>query len=156
MNDLKYHLAQYNIIKLKDRLDSPVIKEFRDFLGPVNLLAEESPGFVWRLKDTSGESAADVETPYDDELIFINMSIWTSFEELKAYTYQTVHSYFLKNRKKWSDKLDITRAVMWWVPVGEIPTAFQGKEKLDMLNEKGSTPEAFSMTELYGPNGEKI
>jgi hypothetical protein len=40
------HLAQYNIIRLKDELDSPIIKEFKDFLAPVNLLAEESDGFI--------------------------------------------------------------------------------------------------------------
>src|SRR5688572_3887477 len=102
MNNTNYYLAQFNIIKLKDHLDSPVVKEFKDFLAPVNQLAEESPGFVWRLKDDNGESAANVETPYKDELIFVNMSVWLNYEYLKSYTYQTVHSYFLKSRKKWS------------------------------------------------------
>ena len=58
------HLAQYNIIRLKDDLNSPIVKEFKDFLAPVNLLAEESSGFIWRHKDESGHSATDLETPY--------------------------------------------------------------------------------------------
>ena len=73
------HLAQYNIIRLKDELDSPIIKEFKDFLEPVNLLAEESDGFIWRLKDESGASATDMETPYEDKLIFVNMSVWKNY-----------------------------------------------------------------------------
>lgn len=153
MNKTNYHLAQFNIIKLKDQLDSPLIKEFKDFLAPVNKLAEESPGFVWRLKDELGGSATDVETPYEDELIFINMSVWLNFDYLKAYTYQTVHNYFLKSRNKWSVKIDDHSAVMWYIKAGEIPSVIQAKEKLDLLNQIGSSPAAFSMTKRYNPDG---
>lgn len=150
------HLAQYNIIKLKDELDSPIIKEFRDFLAPVNLLAEESAGFIWRLKDEGGASATDIETPYEDKLIFVNMSVWEDFESLKAFTYQTVHSYFLKSRKKWSDEIAGQKAVMWYVDQGYVPKVEEAKEKLDLLNEQGATPEAFSMSERYDALGKKI
>jgi len=149
------HLAQFNIIKLKDELNSPMIKEFRDFLAPVNLLAEESEGFIWRLKDESGHSATDIETPYEDKLIFVNMSVWENFTLLKEYTYKTVHSYFLKSRKKWADEMDGYKAVMWYIDKGHIPTIEEAKTKLDVLNQKGSTPEAFSMTEVYDAFGEK-
>ncbi len=149
------HLAQFNIIRLKDDLDSPIIKEFKDFLAPINLLAEESDGFIWRLKDENGESAADVETPYEDKLIFVNMSVWENFDYLKEYAYRTVHSYFLKSRKKWSNDMAGYKAVMWYIDKGQIPTVLEAKEKLDMLNQKGSTPEAFSMTEVYDEFGEK-
>lgn len=66
MDNALFHLAQFNIIKLKDELDSPIISEFKDFLAPVNKLAETSPGFVWRLKDDGGEDATNIETPYED------------------------------------------------------------------------------------------
>ncbi|WP_258097896.1 DUF3291 domain-containing protein [Marinoscillum pacificum] len=150
------HLAQFNIIKLKDELDSPIIKEFRDFLAPVNLLAEESPGFVWRLKDEGGASATDIETPYEDKLVFVNMSVWEDFESLKEFTYKTVHSYFLKSRKKWSDEIAGQKAVMWYVDPGYVPTVEEAKAKLDLLNEKGSTAEAFSMSELYDESGNRL
>ncbi|WP_075342574.1 DUF3291 domain-containing protein [Tenacibaculum agarivorans] len=149
------HLAQYNIIKLKDELNSPIVKEFRDFLAPVNLLAEESEGFIWRLKDEGGESATDLETPYEDKLIFINMSVWENYEFLKEYTYKTVHSYFLKSRKKWSNEIEGHKAVMWYVEKGHIPTVTEAKAKLDELNQNGSSPNAFSMTEIYNEFGEK-
>lgn len=149
------HLAQYNIIKLKDELNSPTIKEFKDFLAPVNLLAEESSGFIWRLKDESGTSATDLETPYEDKLIFVNMSVWENYESLNQYTYKTVHSYFLKSRKKWSNELEGHTAVMWYINKGHIPTIFEAKEKLDLLNQNGSGPDAFSMSEIYDEFGIK-
>jgi len=40
-----------------------VVKEYKDFLGPVNQLAKESPGFVWRLKDDSNVGATNIATP---------------------------------------------------------------------------------------------
>ena len=149
------HLAQYNIIRLKDDLNSPIVKEFKDFLAPVNLLAEESSGFIWRLKDESGHSATDVETPYEDKLIFVNMSVWENYEFLKAYTYQTVHRYFLKNRKKWSNEIEGHSAVLWYIEEGEIPTLAEAEEKLDLLKRKGSSPIAFSMSEVYDIWGQK-
>ncbi|NMM47716.1 DUF3291 domain-containing protein [Marinigracilibium pacificum] len=156
MENTQLYLAQFNIIKLKDKLDSPIVKEFRDFLAPVNQLAEESPGFIWRLKDDNGNDATDVETPYEDELIFVNMSVWEDYQSLKDYTYQTVHSYFLKSRKKWSTEMEGLKAVMWYIPKGEIPTVEQGKEKLEQLNNLGASPDAFSMKEIYDSNGLKI
>lgn len=153
MSNTNYHLAQFNIIKLKDHLDSPVVKEFKDFLAPVNQLAEESPGFVWRLKDDTGASATKIETPYNDELIFVNMSVWLNYDYLKTYTYQTVHSYFLKSRKKWSLEIEGHRAVMWYIVAGETPSLLEAKEKLDALNKLGSSVSAFSMTEVYNFDG---
>lgn len=149
------HLAQYNIIRLKDELNSPIIKEFKDFLAPVNLLAEQSSGFIWRLKDESGESATDMETPYEDKLIFVNMSVWENYESLNEYTYKTVHSYFLKSRKKWSNEIEGHKSVMWYIERGHTPTISEAKEKLELLNQNGSSSKAFSMSEIYDEFGEK-
>lgn len=156
MSNTVYHLAQFNIIKLKDHLDSPIIKEFKDFLAPVNQLAEESPGFVWRLKDEEGGSASNIETPYEDELIFVNMSVWLNYEHLKNYSYKTVHSYFLKSRGKWSTKMDDHQAVLWWIPSDEKPSLPEAKNRLDRLNKFGSSSEAFGMTDNYNHDGLKL
>tara|TARA_R110000868_G_scaffold184855_1_gene426507 strand:- start:6283 stop:6753 length:471 start_codon:yes stop_codon:yes gene_type:complete len=156
MGHKDYQLAQFNIIKLKDHLDSPVVKEFKDFLGPVNQLAEESPGFVWRLKDDSSVGATNIATPYEDELIFINMSVGHNYEYLKNYTYHTVHSYFLKSRKKWSLEIEGHKAVLWYIEAGKIPTVNEAKDKLDYLNQFGASKTAFSMTDLYDFDGSKL
>ena len=41
---MKYYLAQANIARFKAPLDSPLMKEFVDFLEPVNHFAEETKG----------------------------------------------------------------------------------------------------------------
>ncbi|SMD34069.1 protein of unknown function [Reichenbachiella faecimaris] len=153
MSNIKYHLAQFNITKLKADLDNPMMKEFRDFLAPVNLLAEESPGFVWRFKDENGDAAIEVETPFEDPSIFVNMSVWEDYESLRSYTYDTVHSYFLKSRKKWSEKMDSHQVVLWWVEKGQVPSLALAKNKLDQLEQQGSSPSAFSLRELYLADG---
>ena len=53
-----YHLTQANVARFKASLNDPLMKEFTDFLEPVNKLAEESPGFIWRLTDDDGRSAS--------------------------------------------------------------------------------------------------
>lgn len=43
-----YNLAQINIAKMLAPLEDPVMADFVNNLEPMNLLAEKSPGFVWR------------------------------------------------------------------------------------------------------------
>ena len=76
-------LAQVNIAQLKYPIDSPELKEFVDNLDPVNALAEQSPGFIWRLKDESGNSTNF--TAFGDPRIIVNMSVWESADELKNF-----------------------------------------------------------------------
>ena len=45
-----YHLAQLNIAKMKFAIDAPELAEFVARLEDVNALADDSPGFVWRLQ----------------------------------------------------------------------------------------------------------
>ena len=52
------HLADFNIARLRAPIDDPMIDDFRNNLEPVNRLADESPGFVWRLQDDSGDATA--------------------------------------------------------------------------------------------------
>ena len=148
-----FNLAQFNIAKGKASLDSPIMKEFVDFLEPVNKLSEEIPGFVWRLKDDEGESSSYVPSPYNNELIIINMSVWKDIESLKYFTYNTVHNYFLKSRKNWFNKIEMPSYVLWWIEEGKIPAIEEGVKKLDLLNKNGSTKDAFSFKDPYTWDG---
>jgi len=53
-----YHLAQLNIGVIKGPMDSPVMADFTSSLDRVNALAEQSPGFVWRLQTDEGDATA--------------------------------------------------------------------------------------------------
>lgn len=153
---MKFHLAQANIARFRASLDDPIMKEFVDFLEPVNQFAEESKGFVWRLKDEQGRSSSFLETPFKDEMMAINVSLWEDLDSFKDFVYGSVHSYFLRNKKKWFDMKGPSQFVMWWLPAGEIPTLEMTKAKLEGLELNGATPEAFSMRHLFDPNGNPI
>ena len=53
---MTHHLAQINLARLVAPLDDPKISEFVAQLAPINALADEAPGFVWRLKSESGNA----------------------------------------------------------------------------------------------------
>ncbi|MDT0606824.1 DUF3291 domain-containing protein [Croceitalea rosinachiae] len=153
---MNFHLAQANIARFKASLDDPLMKEFVDFLEPVNKLAEESEGFVWRLMDEEGRSASYIESPFKDEMMAVNISVWKDLSSLKAFVYGTVHSYFLQNKKKWFDMKGPSQFVMWWLPEGELPTLQMAKDKLETMEKNGDTPSAFSMKSIFDANGKLL
>lgn len=51
---MTYHLAELNIGHLRAPLEDSAMKKFSDFLDPVNKLAGDSSGFVWRFTDDQG------------------------------------------------------------------------------------------------------
>lgn len=150
-------MAQINISRFKAPLEDVSMKEFVDFLEPVNKLAEESEGFIWRLKDEEGRPASYLVNPFEnEELLALNMSVWTNVESFKNFVYHSVHSYFLKNQKKWFTPVDRPRFVMWWVPKGYTPTMTEGKEKLEALENYGPTANAFTFQKFFDKNGTPI
>lgn len=46
----EYHLAQINIARMLAPIEDAIMADFVAQLPPINTLAEESPGFVWRLQ----------------------------------------------------------------------------------------------------------
>lgn len=153
---MKHHLAQANIARFKASLDNPIMKEFVDFLEPVNKFAEESPGFVWRLKDEEGRPASYIESPFKDEMMAVNLSVWEDVESFKSFVYGSVHSYFLRNKKKWFDLGGPSQFVMWWMPEGEFPSIELAKERLELLESDGPSAQAFTFREFYDFQGNKI
>src|SRR6266550_2684907 len=71
---MEQHLAQINVARLRAPMDSPVMAEFVGLLDPVNKIADESPGFVWRLQTDDG-NATSIRA-FDDDMIAVNMSVW--------------------------------------------------------------------------------
>lgn len=51
-----YHIAQINIARMLAPLDDPSMATFVARLGEINALADESPGFVWRLQTEEGNA----------------------------------------------------------------------------------------------------
>lgn len=111
-----YHLAQLNIAKKKAPLESPEMADFVNNLERINTLAEQAPGFVWRLKDESGNATA-LANPFGDEMI-VNMSVWQSVDALREYAFKSAHVEIMRRRREWFERMDEAYAVLWWVPSG--------------------------------------
>ena len=95
-----WQLAQINVGRLVAPADDPAVAEFMDALGHVNVLAESSRGFVWRLKDESGVGATDIR-PAPDPQFIVNMSVWGDADSLFQYVYRSGHTPFMARRREW-------------------------------------------------------
>jgi hypothetical protein len=68
-----FHLAQVNVARARGEMTDPVMAEFVARLPDINALADQSPGFVWRLQTEDGDATA--VRPYEDARILINLSV---------------------------------------------------------------------------------
>ncbi|NJC28082.1 DUF3291 domain-containing protein [Neolewinella antarctica] len=143
------HIAEINIARMQAPLDADSMKEFRDFLDPVNALAESSPGFVWRYEEGAGVQEKQPAPPFGDGLIIVNLSVWESVEQLRDFTFQTVHSYFLRKRGRWFTGLGHPQVACWWVAKGARPTVAEAKAKLELLQRIGTSEAAFALSDNY-------
>jgi hypothetical protein len=144
---MAYHLAQLNIGRLSRPLDHPEIADFVNGLDHINRLAEASPGFVWRLQSAAG-NATDI--PWSaDPLEIVNMSVWTSPEELKNYVYRSEHLDFYLRRADWFERPSRPHYALWWIPAGAIPTLDEARERLEHYRTYGATPHAFWFGKLF-------
>ena len=142
-----YHLAQINIARMLAPIDDPIMAEFVAQLGPVNALADSSPGFVWRLQTESGDATS--LKVYDDDMIIVNLTVWESLEALREFVYKGAHHGVLRDRKRWFEKFDGPYTTLWWVPAGHLPDTDEAKERLEHLREHGETEYAFSFQHLF-------
>ncbi len=146
-------LAQINIARMRAPLESDEMFEFREFLAPINVLAEAQSGFVWRLKDDAGASATEVEHPFEDDMVIVNMSVWDDYPSLRHFVFDTAHSYFVRSRRKWFERMRAPYVALWWVPDEHEPTLIEAKERLDSIGEVGPGPRAFVMGGPYDSAG---
>jgi heme-degrading monooxygenase HmoA len=137
-----HHLAQVNIATLRAPLDGPELAGFVAQLAPINALADRSPGFVWRLQTEDGDATAI--RPYEDDRVMVNLSVWASFEALRAFVYATRHLEVMRHRRQWFSRMADPYLALWWVPAGAIPTVAEAKERLELLARQGPTADAFT------------
>lgn len=142
-----FHLAQLNIARLREPLDSPLLADFVAALEPVNQLADGSPGFVWRLQTEDGDATSI--RAFDDDMLLINMSVWESIEALSEFVYRSQHRDVMVRRRQWFELASDPYLVLWWVPAGHIPGIDEAKERLELLAERGPSPSAFTFRTRY-------
>jgi hypothetical protein len=137
-----HHLAQVNIATLRAPLDGPELAGFVAQLEPINALADQHPGFVWRLQTEDGDATAI--RPFDDDRVMVNLSVWSSLAALRAFVYATRHLEVMRHRRAWFSRMPDPYLALWWVPAGTIPTVAEAKDRLELLASQGPTAGAFT------------
>jgi hypothetical protein len=144
---VKHHLAQYNIARLRAPLDDPLLSDFMAALDPLNRLADESEGFVWRHQADDGNSTSI--RVRGDPMILINFSVWEDLDSLFQYTYYSDHTAIFRRRQKFFQHIEGAYLVLWWVPAGHIPSVEEAEGRLDYLRQHGPTGHAFGFKSRF-------
>lgn len=77
-------IAQMNWGRMKYPLDDPGLKEFLDSLADVYRIAEEHPGFLWRIPDDV--IASELNASGFDKRMSATVSVWKSLTDLHVST----------------------------------------------------------------------
>jgi hypothetical protein len=142
------HLAQVNIALARESLDTPLLADFMAALAPVNAIADETPGFVWRMQTEDGDATA-VRGFGDDPRMIINLTVWESLEAMRDFVYRNPeHLAIMRRRRKWFERLDL-HTVLWWVTAGHLPLVTAAEQRLEHLRAHGPTPYAFTFREHF-------
>lgn len=139
-----YQLAQINVAQLLEPMDSPLLADFVADIDRINTIAENSDGFVWRLKDSCNS-----ENPFNDSMMIVNISVWENVESLKNFTFRSEHIEVYIKRAKWFSRMKEAHLAMWWVARGQYPTAAEAAERLAHLRQMGDTLTAFSFKKVF-------
>ena len=143
-----YQLAQANYGQWKQDVTRELVQEFYDRAGVIMQSAAESGGFLW---SNAGGFYQDARTvaAFDNNLIIFNMTVWETFEDLKRFVFNQIHTAVMNDRDKWFDKMPTLVSVMWWVKVGERPTIEQALQKIELINQIGPSPQAFNFANYF-------
>jgi len=144
---LTSHLAQANVARMRGPLEDDVMAGFAARLEPLNALADESPGFVWRYQTDAGD-ATEVRV-FNDELILFNMSVWESIEALENFVYISNHIEALQKKAEWFERASRASLALWWIEAGHLPSVEEAKERFDILWSDGPNAEVFTFKDRF-------
>jgi ring-1,2-phenylacetyl-CoA epoxidase subunit PaaC len=146
-------LAQINVALMKAPIDSPLLADFAAQLDTVNAHAESSNGFLWRLKDDTGNATTiSASSPFGSNML-VNLSTWETPDSLIAFVYRNNnHADALRTREKWFEKMPSPHFAMWWLADDEVPNLIDAKRRLEYLQENGDSPYAFTFKRTFEPS----
>src|SRR5690349_18650248 len=113
---------------MRGPLDAPEMRGFVAAFDPVHRIAEESPGFVWRL--AGGHAVAALDGP---EVHVVNVSLWWSYPDLHAFVYRSAHGLYVRNRDRWFLPTRQPSTALWWAPPDHRPDVDEALRRLGYL-----------------------
>jgi hypothetical protein len=149
---LLHDLAQVNVMRLRAALDSPELAAFVSALAPVNALADQAPGFMWRLQTEAGDASA--LRIFGDDTLLVNMSTWHSLETMSDYVCRSAHAAIMRRRREFALPIVEAHAALWWVPHQHRPTIAEAEERLRHLRAHGPTAFAFGVSTPFSAPAE--
>jgi hypothetical protein len=153
---VSYDLAQVNIARLADDLDSPGLADFVTALDPVNAAADIAPGFVWRLQTEDGNATSVAGFAADQGAgvrVITNMSTWRDVESLAAFVYGPMHAAIMRRRREWFLPIQEAYLACWWVRAGHRPTVAEAEHRVALLRRHGPTPASFTLRRHFPAPG---
>jgi hypothetical protein len=145
---MNHELAQVNIGRLLAPVDDPRTAGFVAALDPINAVADDAPGFVWRLQTEDGNATAVRAFEWDtagSAGVIVNMSVWRDVAHLSAFVYGEPHREIMRQRRAWFERMAEAYTACWWVPAGRRPTTADAEDRIRHLREHGPTPYAFTL-----------
>jgi heme-degrading monooxygenase HmoA len=145
-----FHLADFNVARMRAPLDDPLMERFTSRLREVNAIADRSPGFVWRLQTDDGNATAIRPYAADDRML-VNLTVWESIEALADFVYRSAHAEQVRHGAQMFERLGADSLVLFWIPAGTIPTVEEGMRRLEKLRSEGPTADAFTFSSPFPP-----
>lgn len=143
------YLGQINVAVARYDMDAPEMADFMAKLAAVNAVAEASEGFIWRLKDESGDGATGIKLT-DDPRLIVNMSVWRDAGSLEAFVWRTVHAKVYNRKAEWFPHDPEPTLAFWWQPQAEPADPHEAYRRLQHLRANGPSAFAFGWRELSG------
>lgn len=141
-------LAQLNIAEAIDTMESDTMADFVNNTDRINALAEDSPGFIWRLVGEDSNDSYSINA-FGSQFILTNMSVWRDKQSLFDFVYNSSHIEIFKRKKEWFKKMPKMHMVLWYIEDDHIPTIKEGKERLEYLHKHGESKYAFTFKSNY-------
>lgn len=146
----EYHLAQLNTAAMKFGMESAEMADFVANLDRINGLADDSPGFIWRLQSEEGNAT---EIRLFGESTLVNLSVWHDIEALRVFVYDTAHASIMRRRREWFERMQEAYMVLWWIPAAHLPSLEEARSRLELLQEIGPTRDAFTFSQPFPSPG---
>lgn len=143
---MKTHLAQLNIGRFRAPKGDPRMADFHDNLDRINAAAERMPGFVWRLKDASGNATS---IPWAGDPAFaVNLTVWENVAALEKFVFMTAHRGIYARKAEFFEPEVQPTFVMWLVAEGHVPTLEEARDWLDHYRQHGGSEFAFGWSDI--------
>jgi hypothetical protein len=149
-----WNLAQINVARLVAPQGDPRVAPFFAALDRINALADQAPGFIWRLQSDSG-NATDIQST-GDPLLLVNLSVWADAEALFDFVYRSAHTSVMTKRREFFERFEGAYQALWWIEAGHVPTIDDGLARLWRLDRYGPTREAFTFKMRFPAPGSDV